>query len=257
VMINIHHFDDFTSHPARERARFLAIWQQIAEHYAAANSGVAFELLNEPKDAAVTETLNDLYAEAIELIRRSNPTRTIFVGPGQWNSVTELPKLQLPAKDTNLIVTVHSYLPMNFTHQGAPWTGPDFSFTGIKFPGPPETPLRIPPAMKPRPHVLDWISRYNSLPTEDNPSSEKAFAGYLDQAQQWSDYFGRPVHLGEFGAFQKADPQSRANYCRRVRKRAEAAGIGWALWDWKAGFRYWDSTARRPMPGMHEALFGK
>ena len=32
--------------------------------------------------------------------------------------------------------------------------------------------------------------------------------------------------------------------------------MGWAIWDWKAGFRYWDEKAGRPEPGMHEALFG-
>jgi endoglucanase len=56
IMINVHHFDAFTSNPAKERARFLAIWRQIAEHYAAASEGVVYEVLNEPKDAADTET---------------------------------------------------------------------------------------------------------------------------------------------------------------------------------------------------------
>ena len=34
VMINIHHFDDFTSDPKAQTARFLAIWRQVAKHYA-------------------------------------------------------------------------------------------------------------------------------------------------------------------------------------------------------------------------------
>jgi endoglucanase len=257
VIVNLHHFDAFTSNPQRERDRFLAIWRQIANRYAAANAGVAFELLNEPKDAATTELLNSIYAEAIDVIRTSNPTRTIFLGPGLWNSATELPKLRLPGKETNVIVTIHSYAPMNFTHQGASWTGPDFAVTGVQFPGPPDTPLTPPSLMKLRPHVTDWLSRYNTLAREENPSSERAFADYLDQARQWSEYYGRPIHLGEFGAIEKADAQSRANYCRTVRQQAEAAGMGWALWDWKAGFRYWNTAARQPTPGMREALFGK
>ena len=57
VMINIHHFDEFTSNPAKLAPKFYAIWRQIAEHYADAPEGLAFELLNEPKDAAtVRET---------------------------------------------------------------------------------------------------------------------------------------------------------------------------------------------------------
>ena len=44
----------------------------------------------------------------------------------------------------------------------------------------------------------------------------------LDQAS------GYPVHLGEFGAFEKADMDSRAAYTRLVRDEAERRGIGWA-----------------------------
>jgi len=32
--------------------------------------------------------------------------------------------------------------------------------------------------------------------------------------------------------------------------------LGWALWDWKAGFKYWDDAKNAPAPGMREALFG-
>jgi hypothetical protein len=83
---------------------------------------VAFEFINEPKDAATTTVLNPIYAEAIRQIRVSNPSRTLFVGPGQWNSINELSNLRLPDDDENLIVTVHCYDPFLFTHQGACWT---------------------------------------------------------------------------------------------------------------------------------------
>ena len=36
----------------------------------------------------------------------------------------------------------------------------------------------------------------------------------VDQIKEWSDYYGRPVYLGEFGAYTTADPASRANYYR-------------------------------------------
>ena len=84
-------------------------------------TGLAFELLNEPKDAATTEVINPIFAETIRQIRRIDPKRTIFVGPGRWNSIGELPKLRLPDDDQNLIVTVHNYDPFYFTHQGADW----------------------------------------------------------------------------------------------------------------------------------------
>jgi hypothetical protein len=40
------------------------------------------------------------------------------------------------------------------------------------------------------------------------------------------------------------------------RKALAEDKIGWAIWDWSAGFRYWDKAHDRPVPGMRDALFG-
>ncbi len=255
VIVNVHHFDEFTKNPKVHRGKFLALWEQIAGHYAGAPETVAFELLNEPKDAATTAAINPVYADAIALIRKSNPKRTIFVGPGKWNQAGELAHLRLPEDDPNLIVTVHCYDPFYFTHQGASWAGPDVKVTGIRYPGPPERPLVPPAGLKLSPGARDWLERYNTLPAGQNPSGPRAFRGALRLAKQWSDYYGRPVHVGEFGCYEKADAESRARFHRDFREALDAEGLGWALWDWKAGFRYWDGKANRPAPGMREALF--
>ena len=257
VILNIHDFDAFTSDPAAQTDKFLAIWRQIAAHYAKYSNTLAFELLNEPKDAATTTVINPIFAHAIAEIRKTNPSRTIFVGPGKWNQTSELKNLILP-DDDNLIVTVHCYQPFYFTHQGATWAGPDVKpLKNIQFPGPPAKPLVLDASLNLHPWVVDWIHRYNTLPTEKNPSSPLAFAGELKLAREWSDYYGLPVHVGEFGAFTKADPQSRARFYAAFRRECDKDKLGWAIWDWSAGFRYWDKTKGQPVPGMHEALFGK
>jgi endoglucanase len=256
VMINIHHFEDFTSHPQEQTARFLAIWRQVAAHYAKAPGLLVFELLNEPKDAATTEVMNPIYAAAIREIRKIDPGRTIVVGPGRWNSIGELPKLILPDDDQNLIVTVHNYDPFYFTHQGADWTGPETKVSGIIFPGPPPVPLVPDPKLNVDARVLNWIKAYNTEPAATNPCSPLAFQAPINQAKEWSEYYGRPIHVGEFGCYIKADPVSRANWYRAFRMAAEQANIGWAIWDWKAGFHYWNEQTGQPEPGMHEALFG-
>ncbi len=257
IILNIHHFDRFTSNPTGELDKFLKLWRQIAEHYADRGDLVAFELLNEPKDAATTEVLNPIYAEAIKVIRQTNLNRTIFVGPGKWNSAFELSNLRLSDDDLNLIVTVHCYEPFYFTHQGASWAGADAKTTGIRFPGPPDKPLVLDPDLKLNSSVVDWIERYNTLPTAKNPSSPSAFRGHVAEATEWSVYYGRPIHFGEFGAFERADAASRANYYREFRETLDQANLGWAIWDWKAGFRYWDAKASQPLPGLREALFPK
>ena len=257
VLVNTHHFDEFTTDPAGQRAAFLDLWRQVAEHYASAPDHLAFEILNEPRDAATTEVMSDVYPEVIRVIRRSNPRRTLFVGPGKWNQTSELPRLRLPDDDDNLIVTLHQYHPMEFTHQGASWTGPDTQVTGVVYPGPPAQPLVVPEHLTLAPWVRDWFRRYNTLPAAQNPSGPSAFVPALKLARQWSDYYGRPVHYGEFGAYVKADPVSRARYCADFRRACEAEGMGWAMWDWSQGFRFWDRKTQAPAPGMAEALFGK
>ena len=255
MMINIHHFDELDQDPAGTTGEFLAIWRQIAAHYRDYPPQLAFELDNEPHENATTAMMNPIYARVIGEIRTSNPQRTIFVEPGGWGSIDELKNLVLPP-DENVIVSVHCYEPFHFTHQGAGWTTADVRQTGIVFPGPPTQPLVPDASLNPKPWVLEWIRKYNTLPTEQNPSSALAFAGKLRYVHDWSDYYGRPVHLGEFGAYIKADERSRANFYAAMRQAAEKEDIGWCIWDWSAGFRYWDRKNHEPMPGMHEALFG-
>ncbi len=256
VMINIHHFDELDRDPAGTTEEFLKIWRQVAVHYQAFPNPLAFELDNEPHNQATTALMNPIYARAIAEIRQTNPRRTIFVEPGHWGNMDELKNLVLPPDD-NVIVSVHCYEPFYFTHQGATWAGPDVKPTGIVFPGPPAQPFVPDARLNLKPWVLDWIKKYNTLPADENPNGPLAFTGKLKSARAWSDYYGRPVHLGEFGAYTKADPASRANYYSAVRRACENNSIGWCIWDWSAGFRYWDPVANRALPGMHAALFGK
>ncbi|MGD0744323.1 MAG: hypothetical protein ABSA45_04125, partial [Verrucomicrobiota bacterium] len=95
----------------------------------------------------------------------------------------------------------------------------------------------------------------NTIPAEGNPSSPIAFRAKLQVAREWSDYYGRPVHVGEFGAYTMADPVSRANFYMAFRSTLDSLGIGWAMWDWNAGFHYWDPNTGQPAPGMRSAMF--
>ena len=55
-----------------------------------------------------------MLADALPVIRASNPTRMIMVGPASWNNLNHLDRLTLP-KDDRLIVTFHYYSPFEFT----------------------------------------------------------------------------------------------------------------------------------------------
>ena len=125
AIINMHHYKALMDDPAGQGARYLALWQQIAERYRHRSDGVYFELLNEPTGVfdERPEVWNALLADAVSVIRQSNPTRPLIVGPVGWNAIDRLSELSLP-DDPNLIVTVHFYDPFDFTHQGADWVSP-------------------------------------------------------------------------------------------------------------------------------------
>ena len=135
IILDFHHYDEIHQNPLAEEARFLALWKQIAQRYRGQPDSVFFELLNEPHGAFSEnpELWNDLLLKAIQVIRQSNPSRPIIIGPVAFNSIDYLEALSLP-NDPNLIATVHFYDPFAFTHQGAEWIEPR-PVTGIGWSG--------------------------------------------------------------------------------------------------------------------------
>lgn len=252
VLLDWHHFDALTTDPQANRARFVASWETIARHFKSWPPELFLELLNEPRDALTTETANPIYAEAIEAIRKIDPTRILFVSPGKWGDSRELDKLHLPDGDDRIVVTIHCYEPFYFTHQGAGWVNL-VGLHGILYPGPPAKPIRVPDAFKDNAAIRDFIESYNTLPADRNPCSANPARELLDLARDWSAHFGRPVHLGEFGSHNVGDPASRNRYARDLRTLAEQRNIPWTLWDWKASFGYWDSKTKQPV--LRSGLF--
>jgi endoglucanase len=245
VILDWHHFDDFTSAPEANLGRFVKGWETIARHFQSWPPGLFLELLNEPREQLTTEVVGPIYQKTIAAIRRIDAKRIIVVSPGQWGQVNELEKLYLPDSDDRIVVTVHCYEPFYFTHQGASWTGFQ-ALRGIAYPGPPKTPFVMPESLKDNGGVRAFVQGYNTLPTGQNPSSPRKVEQTLDIAREWSLYFGRPVYLGEFGAHDVGDHDSRSRYLHDVKSIAEARNIPWAVWEWKSSFGYWDPKKNQP-----------
>lgn len=251
ILLDWHHFYELDKDPAGYRGQFVKGWHAIATHYKDASPLLFFELLNEPHDKLTTELLNPIQAEAISTIRGIHPQRVIFLSTGDWGKITELDKLILP-DDDRLIVTVHCYEPFIFTHQNSSWTHLN-DLKNITYPGPPDSPVSLPESLKGDKNLADLIHRYNTVQGINNPSSPQKMELLLDAAKRWSDHFGRPIHLGEFGAIDAADPASRARYVKDVARAAESRGIPWTLWDWKARFAYWNKVTNQPL--LRGAIF--
>jgi endoglucanase len=251
VILNWHHFPEFDKHPERHRKEFIDGWRVIARHFSSWPPSLYLEVLNEPTEKLSGKTLNEIHAEAIAVIRQSNPKRTILADPGNWASAFGLDLFRLPENDANIIVSVHCYEPFMLTHQGAGWVDLE-DLIGVVYPGPPAKPLAVPGSLRNEPNRVFWLDAYNRRPAGKNPSSRLSFEVMLDLAVEWSKRFGRPVHIGEFGAFQTTDPASRERFAREYRLAAEQRKLPWCWWEWKAGFGYWDPEAEKPL--LREAL---
>jgi endoglucanase len=252
IILDVHNFTEFTQDPASYTNELYALWGQIAAHYSNAPPTVAFEVFNEPRDKATTPLMNQVYATTVQQIRVTNPQRTILLGPSAFDGIDELNYLILPDWDQNIIATVHTYDPFFFTHQGEPFAGVDAQTTPIEFPGPPLVPVIPAPGMSQ--YATNWVNDYNTLPTDQNPSSPIAFLGHFAMLRQWSDYYGRPIYVGEFGCSANIAPTSRIHYYTAKRQALDQYGLAWAIWDWKAGFHYSLNGAPDPS-GLRDALF--
>jgi aryl-phospho-beta-D-glucosidase BglC (GH1 family) len=226
AIINIHHYDELMKQPDAHAQRFRSLWKQIAEHYRERPPRLAFELLNEPIDHLTAEKWNRLLAQAVAVVRRTNPTREIVVGPIGANSIRDLPSLELPDDDRHLIVTVHYYSPFQFTHQGASWAGEQSK---------------------------SWLGRkWTGTKAEQN-----AVHRDFDAAIAWGVAHRRPVFLGEFGAYSAADLESRARWTRFIVQEADMRKMGWAYWEFCSGFGAYDPQRRVWVEPLKQALVGR
>ena len=254
IMVNVHHYDEMSQDPHAHKARLYSMWEQIAARYAARPPSVAFEILNEPNGALVSSILNEIHAEALRIIRKTNPTRLVFVDPYFWAAADRLSELEVPAADPNVIGQFHMYQPILFTHQGASWMDPWYQTAGVVFPAPPSKPLVPVTAAHNESWVRDWFNGYNTLPEATNPGGPSTVFTHFDHAARWVQKTGKRVYLGEFGAIDGADPQSRYNYVWLVRTEAERRGIGWAYWDDGGRFKAMDTRQGVWNESLRQAL---
>jgi endoglucanase len=256
IIIDLHHYDEIHQQPEQHRQRLYAMWRQIAERYAQRPPEVAFEILNEPNGALGPRLLNEITADALRIIRASNPTRIVFANCYLWASADHLKELELPADDPNVVAQFHMYQPILFTHQGASWMPVAWPRTvGVLFPGPPSETLSAGSASEP--WIVQWFAGYNQLPLERNPSGPLAVFEYFDHAARYVKATSKRVYLGEFGAIDLADEQSRENYLWLVRTEAERRGMGWAVWDDGGSFKIVDPKTGQWNERLRRALLDR
>ncbi len=225
VVLNNHHFDELNENPVANRDWLIHIWKQLSVHYEDYPDELFFEILNEPHGAfnENAATWNELAKDCLAEIRKSNPFRMVVIGPISWNAIDKIPTLNLPADDRGLIVTYHYYSPFQFTHQGAGWVGGDAD---------------------------SWLG----TTWRSSPEEKKAVTDAFDKAAAWALTQDRPLFMGEFGAYSRADDESRFRWSDFVARSAERRDISWTYWEFGAGFGAYDRDKNEWRPLLLKAL---
>ena len=239
IILDLHHYEELMKKPAQHADRVVGLWKQIAERYKGRPPSVAFELINEPAYELKSALLNPIHQRAIAAIRATNPTRLIIANCYFWAGADYLKELELPA-DANVVASFHEYQPILFTHQHMPFMPGEFQTGGVVFPGPPAAPITPVEYSQKFDWVTTWFASYNTQPITTNANGPNAVFDYFKIVEAYIKASKRRVYMGEFGVADNADPKSREEWLRLVRKEAEKRKIGWALWDDGGKFRAMD-----------------
>ena len=119
VIVDFHHFEGIHLDPDRYAPVYLAIWAELARHFAGAPDDVMLELLNEPNSALTTDRMAALNGQILADLRPLHPNRWVIVSGAHWGSLPGY--LEYPDPGPFTAVSVHYYDPFDFTHQNAFW----------------------------------------------------------------------------------------------------------------------------------------
>ena len=222
IIVNMHHHDSLFEYPDQEKPRFLAQWYQIADYFKDYPDKLLFEVLNEPHGNLTAEKWNEFFADALLEIRKTNPTRIVLMGVANYGGLGGIVDLDLP-NDEYIIVSPHYYNPFNFTHQGAEWVGPEAD---------------------------EWLG----TKWYDTEADRETVANEFRFALEYSEANKIPIHVGEFGAYSKADIDSRTKWTTFLGRWFEEQSLSWAYWEFSAGFGIYNPATEELLSPLVDAL---
>jgi endoglucanase len=211
---------------------FLKLWAEISgrlKQYPV--DRVAYELMNEPV-ADDPEDWNRLIAKAVKAIRQLEPGRVLIIGPNRWQTPENFPFLKIPPNDPNLILSLHTYSPLFFTHHLAHWMAfKDFKGP-VHYPGRPVAEADLP----------KWLVDMNNaelqlqLAEARQVFNKQKLTELLRPALQKAGELKLPLYCGEFGCLPHVERAERLKYYGDIVSVFEENNIAWCNWEYQGDF---------------------
>jgi endoglucanase len=210
---------------------FIKLWAEISgrlKKYPV--NKVAYELMNEPV-APDPEDWNRLIAKAVKAIRQLEPRRVLIIGPNRWQTPENSPFLKIPPNDPNLILSLHTYSPLFFTHHLADW----MAFKDFK------GPVHYPGRVVAEADFPEWLDMNNAELKSQLEEAKQVFnkqklAELLLPALQKARELKLPLYCGEFGCLPHVERADRLKYYEDIVSVFEENNIGWCNWEYKGDF---------------------
>jgi len=194
VIVNAHHETWLDKKPkfSAELPRLVAIWRQVAKHFANKDQTLMFEIFNEPHYMTVDD-LNEMFAKCLAAIRETNPTRIVMINGLKFGNPTWL--LQNPTAlkipdDKQIMLEIHNYDP--------------FDYAGGK------------------PTVFDWGS----------DADRKALTTWVDGIEAYAEAHNLAIYYGEFGCTtQQTAKTGQLEWFKAHAEAIRAKGWAASVWD--------------------------
>ncbi len=211
----------------------VSTWRTLAARYANRNPDLLFfEVMNEPTSAWTEAQWDAEQLQVLAAIHEVAPEHTVLAAPASWSGLDALLAMQ-PYLDPNVIYVMHDYSPVTFTHQGATWTNRD----GI----PNLRNVPYPMRRQDLQALIDQTSDTTVPPLLDRYQAEdwnsERIEWDIQRAAAWAREWHVRVVVNEFGVYKAfSPPESRARWIADMETALSKYGLGWAMWDYQAGF---------------------
>jgi endoglucanase len=234
LTIDYHQYDaSLNFADATSTAETVALWSQVAEHFASnAREDIFFELLNEPRlsSGGTPPTQAEWTALAermIAAIRARDTRHTIIFGDVDWYDIAKLTQ-RTPFSDANVVYAFHFYEPFLFTHQGANWTGLGTAHD-IPYPYSTDRWSQYSADFGFAQVTEQWL--WDSLRNYYVNGTKSALRNRVVAAKRWAVANNVPVICNEFGAYdQSSQLADRARYYTDIVDIFAELAIPWQHW---------------------------